>query len=80
MTSSIIYSRINVKIESGKVAFADHISLEKGTCVGVHFIPFKDPKPEFPVEISIKNAQGAFCLTLRIIEIIFISKVGIFKE
>ncbi|GET46911.1 hypothetical protein [Capnocytophaga felis] len=62
MTSSVIYSRLNVHMKSGDTAFSGNISLEKGTCVGVHFIPMKNNKPEFPVEIEIKNAQGGTLL------------------
>ncbi|CEN34903.1 hypothetical protein [Capnocytophaga cynodegmi] len=62
MTSSVIYSRLNVKMKSGDTAFSEDISLEKGTCVGVVFIPFKKQEPEFAVDIEIRLPQGGVLL------------------
>lgn len=62
MTSSIIYSRLDIKIERGSQAISSNISLENGTCLGVHFIPMKTNNPEFPIEIEVKAAQGGTVL------------------
>ena len=40
MTSTIITNKVTISIAQNKVAFTENVSLEKGTCLGVHFIPF----------------------------------------
>lgn len=64
MTSNIIYTRLPINIASGEQGVSDTISLEQGKCVGIYFVPFKDPKPEFAVEIEIKYGQGGTLLNM----------------
>ena len=58
MTSSIITNRVNVKILNGQKAQTEYITLEKGKCVGVYFIPFKNYNPEFAIEMSVRDPQS----------------------
>ncbi|CEN51299.1 hypothetical protein ACILDT_09870 [Capnocytophaga canis] len=58
MTSSIITNKINVAIASGSNVFSEYISLDKGTCVGVYFVPLKANEPEHLVEISVRDPQS----------------------
>ncbi|WP_264847317.1 hypothetical protein, partial [Capnocytophaga catalasegens] len=60
MTSNIIYTRLNFTMTAGSLAFADSLSLEDGTCLGVHLVVFDTDNPKFPVEIGITNAQVFF--------------------
>lgn len=53
---------MDIKIERGSQAISSNISLENGTCLGVHFIPMKTNNPEFPIEIEVKAAQGGTVL------------------
>ena len=62
MTSNIIYTRLNVEMKAGSLAFSDSISLEEGTCLGVHFVVIDTDNPKFPVEIAVTNAQGGIIL------------------
>ena len=45
MTSTIITNKVTISIAQNKVAFTENVSLEKGTCLGVHFIPFFETAP-----------------------------------
>ncbi|MEN2799716.1 hypothetical protein [Capnocytophaga sputigena] len=58
MTSSIITNRVNVKISNGQKAQTEYITLEKGKCIGVYFIPFKNYNPEFAIEMSVRDPQS----------------------
>ena len=58
MTSSIITNRIKVNIASGSNAQSDYVTLEKGRCIGVYFLPFGSYEPENAVEISLRDPQG----------------------
>lgn len=58
MTSSIITNRVKVKIPNGQRAQTEYVTLEKGKCVGVHFVPFKNYTPEFAVEMSVRDPQS----------------------
>lgn len=58
MTSTIITNKVTISIAQNKVAFTENVSLEKGTCLGVHFIPFFETAPNSLVEISLQDAQS----------------------
>lgn len=58
MTSSIITNRIKVNIASGSTAQGDYVTLEKGRCIGVYFLPFGSYEPENAVEIALRDPQG----------------------
>ena len=58
MTSSIITNRIKVNIASGSNAQTDYVTLEKGRCIGVYFLPFGSYEPENAVEIALRDPQG----------------------
>lgn len=58
MTSSIITNRIKVNIASGGTAHSDYITLEKGRCIGVYYLPITNYEPENAVEISLRDPQG----------------------
>lgn len=48
---------------TGQTAFSKGIHLEKGTCLGVHFVPIDVDTPKVPVEIGIDNSQGGVLLS-----------------
>ena len=58
MTSSIITNRVKVHIPAGQRAQTEYVTLEKGKCVGVHYIPFSDERPAFAVEMSVRDPQS----------------------
>ena len=58
MTSSIITNRVPIRIPAGQRAQTDYVTLEKGKCVGVHYIPFKAEQPKFAVEMSVRDPQS----------------------
>ena len=58
MTSSIITNRIKVNIASGSNAQSDYVTLEKGRCIGVYFLPLGSYEPENAVEIALRDPQG----------------------
>lgn len=58
MTSSIITNRVKINIGSGQPAQTDYINLDKGTCIGVYYIPFLDAPPTHAVEMSVRDPQS----------------------
>ena len=58
MTSSIITNRIKVNIASGGTAQGDYVTLEKGRCIGVYFLPFGSYEPENAVEIGCDDCNS----------------------
>ena len=58
MTSSIITNRIKVNIASGRTAQSDYVTLEKGRCIGVYYLPITSYEPDNAVEISLRDPQG----------------------
>ena len=58
MTSSIITNRVNVKIPNGQKAQTEYITLEKGKCIGVYFIPFKNYTIIEPVDYRDYQHKG----------------------
>ncbi|MFK8301847.1 hypothetical protein ACI75Y_02960 [Capnocytophaga stomatis] len=62
MTNNVIYTKLDVSMKSGEKHFSDNTSLEKGTCVGVEFVPFSKQHPDFSLNIEVKNSQGGVLL------------------
>jgi len=58
MNSSIITNRVKINLQTGQTAQTDYVNLDKGTCIGVHFIPFVDNTPAHAVEISVRDPQS----------------------
>lgn len=58
MTSTIITNKVNITIPQNGVAFTENIALEKGVCLGVHFIPLMEKEPNSNIEISVQDAQS----------------------
>lgn len=63
MTSNIIYNKLLVRLEKGQVAFSDGVSLERGTCVGIYFLPIKGADTQHFIEIDVQNSQNGVVLT-----------------
>jgi hypothetical protein len=62
MLSRIVYNPLKVKIATGQLSYGGGISLDAGTCVGVYFVPTKDPEADFDINIEVKTSQGDIIL------------------
>lgn len=58
MTSTIITNKLNINLLQGKQVFSEFLSLEEGTCVGLHLVLFNDPNPAHAIDVSIRDAHG----------------------
>lgn len=62
MTSTIVTNKLNINLLQGKQVFSEFLSLEEGTCVGLHLVLFNDPKPTHAIDISIQDANSNIIL------------------